>query len=148
MWLLQWLGYAYIGLGERRAARATLGELLELATSHSDGTINPEIALALYGLALAVEPDDVSEGARLAGAVAKLRQEAGGLRTNVWPQDEEMESRFEQRLVDALGREACEGARAAGAALELAFSSVRAASFRRLGSPGLRTRPLLRRARD
>ena len=46
---------------------------------------------------------DLREGARLAGAVAQLRDEAGGLKTWMWPQEREIEVRFEQPLIDALG---------------------------------------------
>ena len=104
-------------LGERRAARATFGEMLERATSRSDRRIDPEIALAMYGLALAVEPDDFRDGARLSGAVARLREDAGGLRLTLWPQDEEIEDRFEQPLIEALGDDAYRKAHGEGRAL-------------------------------
>ena len=39
------------------------------------------------------------------GAVAQLRDEAGGLKTWMWPQEREIEARFEQPLIDALGED-------------------------------------------
>ncbi len=116
-WILQWLGFAYLGLGQRRAARATFGELLELSIGPSK-TVSPELVLAMGGLARAVEEVDMSEGALLSGAIAKLREDAGGLRTPFWQQDEEIEDRFEQSLVVGLG-EGYVPARAAGAALDV-----------------------------
>ena len=70
------------------------------------------------GLARAVEGVDISEGARLSGAIAKLRDEAGGLRTPFWRQDEDIERRFEQPLIEGLGEDYVP-AWAAGAALDV-----------------------------
>ena len=53
---------------------------------------------------------DLRKGARLAGAVAQLRDEAGGLKTWMWPQEREIEVRFEQPLIDALGEGEYRGA--------------------------------------
>jgi predicted ATPase len=101
-WALQWLGYAYLGLGDRGSARATFGELLEISAD-AGKTVRPELAVALGGLARSVEQMDLREGARLAGAVAQLRDDAGGLKTWMWPQEREIEVRFQQPLIDALG---------------------------------------------
>jgi hypothetical protein len=67
--------------------------------------VRPDLAVALGGLARSVELMDLREGARLAGAVAQLRDEAGGLETWMWPQERDIEVRFEQPLVDALGED-------------------------------------------
>jgi predicted ATPase len=99
---LQWLGFAYLGVGDRRAARTTFGEVLEI-TSDARKTPGPGLALTMSGLACSVEQADLRDGARLTGAVTRLRNEAGGLRTWTWPQEREIEARFEQLLVDALG---------------------------------------------
>ena len=115
-WLLLWLGYAYLGLGDHRAARATFGELLE-ATSDVGKTVAPALAHALGGIARSVEEVDVREGARLSGAVTNLRDEAGGLRTSTWPQEEEIEVRFEHPLIEALGEDEYRGAYEEGRAL-------------------------------
>ena len=77
---LQWLGFPYLGLGDRRAARATFGELLEVS-SEAVKTVTPELGVALGGIARSAEEVDAREGARVSGAVTKLRDEAGGLRT-------------------------------------------------------------------
>ena len=74
-WALQWLGYAYLGLGDRGSARATFGELLEISAD-AGKTVRPELAVALGGLARSVEQMDLREGARLAGAVAQLRDDS------------------------------------------------------------------------
>ena len=103
-WALQWLGYAYLGLGDRASARPTFGELLEISAD-AGKMVRPDLAVALGGLARSVELMDLREGARLAGAVAQLRDEAGGLKTWMWPQEREIEVRFEQPLIDALGED-------------------------------------------
>ena len=53
----------------------------------------------------------------MSGAVTKLRDEAGGLRTWMWPQEEEIEDRFEQPLIDALGDDEYRRAHEEGRAL-------------------------------
>ena len=113
---LHWLGFAFLGLNERRAARMAFGELLERSAELSK-TINQELAQAMGGVARAVEDVDLSEGSRLAGAVANLRSEAGGLRTVLWPQEEAIEARFEQPLIDALGEDEYRRAHDEGRAL-------------------------------
>ena len=115
-WALQWLGLAYLGLGDRRAGRATFAELLEI-TSDAGNAIMPELGVAFGGIARSVEQVDVREGARLAGAVAKLRSDAGGLRSWTWPQVEEIEVRFEQPLIEALGDDEYNTAHEEGRAL-------------------------------
>jgi predicted ATPase len=111
------LGYAQLGLGARSDARATFAELLELA-SGSGRAVDPEVALAVSGLALSLEPADVRVAARLRGAITAHRV-AHGLKSWMSGRNDELESRFEQPLIDALGREAYETERAAGAAMSL-----------------------------
>jgi tetratricopeptide (TPR) repeat protein len=111
------LGYAQLGLEARPHARATFSELLELA-SGSGQAVHSEVALAVSGLALSLEPADIREGARLRGAITAHRV-AHGLKSWMSGRNDELESRFEQPLIDALGREAYENERAAGAAMSL-----------------------------
>jgi predicted ATPase/class 3 adenylate cyclase len=115
--MLQGLAYAYLGLGRRSDARATFGELLELASR--SGRVNPEVALAVCGIALAVESVDLLNGARLRGAVLTLRRDAGGLKRTEWRTDEELECRFEEALIDALGRVSYDDELAGGSAMSL-----------------------------
>ena len=127
LWALQWLGFAYLGLGNRPAARAVFNELVEVA-SGAGRTLEPILGVAMGGIARSVDQADVRDGARLAGAVTKLRDDAGGLRTWMRPQEEEIEFRFEHPLIDALGEEAYAREHAIGAtmsreeAIELARS--------------------------
>jgi predicted ATPase len=123
--MLHALGYAHIGLGQRKDARMTFAELLELAVA-TGASINPEIALAACGLALAVESDDFGHGARLLGSIRRLRRDAGVKRTSWWV-DEELERRFEQRLIDGLGEErhAIEQENGAGLSIEATIELAR-----------------------
>ena len=114
--MLHWLGFSYLGIGQRDAARASFGDLLELS-SGSSKTITPEFAAAMCALALAVEQVDFRDGARLHGAIEKLREETGGLRTPMWREEREIEARFEQPLIDALGEDAYAHEHAIGAAM-------------------------------
>ena len=114
--MLHWLGFSYLGIGQRDAARASFGDLLELS-SGSSKTITPEFAAAMCALALAVEQVDSRDGARLHGAIEKLREETGGLRTPMWREEREIEARFEQPLIDALGEDAYAHEHAIGAAM-------------------------------
>jgi hypothetical protein len=59
------------------------------------------------------------DGARLRGAIAKLRQDAGGLKRTTWRQDEELERRFEEPLIDALGKKAHSTELANGAGMSI-----------------------------
>jgi tetratricopeptide (TPR) repeat protein len=111
------LGYAQLGVGARADARATFSELLELA-SRSGRAIDPEVALAVSGLALSLEPADVRQGARLRGAITAHRV-AQGLKSWMSGRNDELEARFERPLIDALGREEYESERAAGEAMSL-----------------------------
>ena len=90
--------------------------LFELAVGQ--GPPNPELASAGCGLALSVEPAEHPEGARLRGAIARFRQDFD-LRTSSSREYEELEHRFEQPMIDALGVEAYETARARGFEMNL-----------------------------
>jgi predicted ATPase len=116
--MLLWLGFAQLGLEQRAAARSSFGELLELSSASSK-TITPYLAAAIRGLALAVERVDLRDGARLHGAVETLREEAGGLRTPMSREENEIEARFERTLIEALGDDGYEKQQAAGAAMGL-----------------------------
>ena len=111
------LGYAQLGLGMRREARSTFSEFLGLA-SESGRAIHPEVALAISGLALSLEPADFRVGAHLRGAIAAHRV-AHGLKSWMSGRNDELESRFEQPLIDELGQKAYEKERATGAAMSL-----------------------------
>jgi predicted ATPase/class 3 adenylate cyclase len=102
--MLHSLGYTYIGLERRRDARRMFGTQLELALEISH-TAAPDVVVALSGIALAVEPGDYERGAQLRGAIASLRENRGGLKRPQWRLDEELERRFGQPLIDALGKE-------------------------------------------
>jgi hypothetical protein len=71
---------------------------------------------ATAGIALAADPADVAEAARVRGAVAALRQ---NVESGVPPEDEELEGRFERPLIDALGEEAYATEQAIGAEMSL-----------------------------
>jgi predicted ATPase/class 3 adenylate cyclase len=110
------LGVASLGLDRPPEARAAFAEMFDLflATDHTDRLC---LALAASGIALTADPTDLVEAARLRGAVATLRQSVA---SSVSPQDDELERRFEQSLIDGLGREtyATEHTKGAGASLE------------------------------
>ena len=114
------LGYAQLGLEARPDARATFSELLELASGSGQAgrAVHPDVALAVSGLALSLEPADFREGARLRGAITTHRV-AHGLKSWMSGRNDELESRFEQPLIAALGHETYENERTSGAAMSL-----------------------------
>ncbi len=103
--MLNGLGYAYLGLGRRGDARACFSECLERGY-RPEGGVSPDLVLAMSGVALSVEPVDCRQGARLRGAIAELRQDAGSPGRTTWQENVVLERRFEEPLVDALGKEA------------------------------------------
>jgi predicted ATPase len=117
------LGVASLGLDRPPEARAAFAEMFDLflATDHTDRLC---LALAASGIALTAAPTDLEEAARLRGAVATLRQTVA---SSVSPQDDELERRFEQSLIDGLGQEtyATEQAKGAGASLEATIELAR-----------------------
>ena len=98
--ILRWLGLAHIGLGDRRAARETFGEMLEFSAGTSN-TINPDFTSAMSGIALSASQEQFRDGARLTGALMELSRDAG--MTYMWKQEKELEIRLAQPLIDALG---------------------------------------------
>jgi tetratricopeptide (TPR) repeat protein len=109
------LGIALLGLerpGEAGEAFAGMLDLF-LATDQTDRLV---LALAASGIALAADTADVAEAARLRGAVATLRR---SVESRVSAQDEELERRFEQPLIETLGQEAYENELAVGSAMSL-----------------------------
>ena len=115
-WALQWLGYAYLGLGDRGSARATFGELLEISAD-AGKTVRPELAVALGGLARSVEQWTSAKAPGWRERSHNCANEAGGLKTWMWPQEREIEVRFEQPLIDALGEGEYRSAHEEGRAL-------------------------------
>ena len=113
--VLRGLGYALLGLQRRGDARVTFAGLLDLATQ--DGT-TPAMPLAdaVDGIAVAVEPSDAGCAARLRGALVSLRRTA---HLTAEPRADRLARRFEQPLMDALGREAWEEQHTAGTAMTL-----------------------------
>jgi hypothetical protein len=121
---LPYLGLALIGLDQRGDARASYLNLLDLSTR--DGIVTgSRLFDALTGIALAAEPESASKAGRLHGAAASLRRTAN---LPPSPKTAELERRFEQRLIGALGEQAWEEKQAVGAnltqeqAIELARS--------------------------
>ena len=100
--MLQGLGYAYLGLERRSDARTTFGTWLELALEESRAEA-PDVVVALSGIALAAETRDFECGVRLRGSIARLRESREQTERPQWRFDEDLERRFEQPLVEALG---------------------------------------------
>ena len=117
------LGVGSLGLDRPPEARAAFAEMFDLflASDHTDRLC---LALAASGIALTADEADLAEAARLRGAVATLRQSVA---SSVSPQDDELERRFEQSLIDGLGQETyvTEQAKGAGASLEATIQLAR-----------------------
>jgi predicted ATPase len=109
------LGLALLGLGRRADARAAFMSSLEVLVT-DDPTPGFELTATLRWIALAAETTDVRSAARLAGAVAAVRQNA---RLMEPPTEFELRRRFEQPLIDALGEDEWAREQAAGATLTL-----------------------------
>jgi tetratricopeptide (TPR) repeat protein len=115
---LRGLGLASLGLGRRGEARAAFAEMLELALGMTQ-TYSPYVAQALSGIALAADPDDAGRAAHLRGAVARLNSGAD-IATNAYSEKgDELERHFEHALVLAVGDDAWEQLKTAGAAMTL-----------------------------
>jgi hypothetical protein len=113
--ILPFLGLALLGLDHHGDARASYLNLLDLATR--DGIVTgSRLFDALTGIALSAEPESAADAAHLKGAVASLRRTANLVSS---PRTAELEGRFEQRLIEALGQEAWEQEQAVGSALTL-----------------------------
>ena len=116
--VLRGIGFAQLGLGARREARASFLELLEAVLAANHG-MHPDLVVAISAMALAADPADFRAGARLLGAVAKLRLDAG-IETSMWEGARlELERRFEQPLIRALGEKAYAAEQASGARMSL-----------------------------
>jgi predicted ATPase len=117
------LGVASLGLDRPPAARAAFAKMFDLFLA-TDRTDRLCLALAASGIALTADAADLAEAARLRGAVATLRQSVA---SSVSPQDDELERRFEQSLIDGLGQEtyATEQSKGAGASLEATIQLAR-----------------------
>jgi predicted ATPase len=113
---LRGLGLASLGLGRRGEARAVLAEMLELALVTPE-TYSQYLAQALSGIALAADPAEANQAARLRGAVAQLNSDAGIAMNAYSEQDEELESHFERELARRLGEGAWEQLKKAGSTM-------------------------------
>ena len=116
--MLRGLGLASLGLGRRRDARALFAEMLELALSTTE-TYSRYVAQALSGIALAADPADADRGARLRGAVAQLNRDADVAMNAYSEEEDELERRFERKLLGALGNDAREPDKATVSTLTL-----------------------------
>jgi predicted ATPase len=111
---LRWRGFALLGLGRRGEARAAFMSSLEILAT--DPSPNFELTATVEGIALASEPADLGSAARIAGAIAGVRQKS---RLTEPPWELELRLRFEQPLVDALGEDGWAREHRAGATLTL-----------------------------
>ncbi len=110
---LKGLGFASLGLGQRREARAAFAEMLELARA-TTRTHSGYVAEALSGIALAADSAAADRAARLHGAVAQLNSDAGVVMNAYFDAGEELQAHFERELVAVLGEEAWEREKAVG----------------------------------
>jgi hypothetical protein len=99
----------------RRSAEPARRGRPDRGLRHTTGAL----LLATATRAEAVEPVDFRQGARLLGAIAELRQDAGGVRRTTWQENVALERRFEEPLVDILGRETYSLAVATGAGMSI-----------------------------
>ncbi|HJR94880.1 MAG TPA: adenylate/guanylate cyclase domain-containing protein [Gaiellaceae bacterium] len=111
--VLTGLGWSQLGQGQRDEARRSFSELLELVTS-ANHRLHPDLLGATTAIALAADPDDFERAARLLGAVAKLTEDAE-FESALWNSHDELERRFEQLLIGALGEATYAAQRADGA---------------------------------
>ena len=111
---LRGLGLALLALRRRSEARTAFAS--SLAILAADSTPDRDLTANLQWIALATEPADLRSAARIAGAVAAVRQSA---RLTAPPDELELRRRFEQPLIDALGVDEWEREQAAGARLTL-----------------------------
>jgi predicted ATPase len=115
---LRGLGLASLGLGQRGDARAAFAEMLELALGTTQ-TYSPYVAQALSGIALAADPAEADRAAHLRGAVTRLNSDADIAMNAYSEKGDELERHFERELVLALGEDAWEQLKTAGAAMTL-----------------------------
>jgi predicted ATPase len=110
---LRGLGLALLGLGQRVEARGSLASALEILAAEAGPDL--ELTGTLLWVALAAEPAD-ARAARLVGAVDVVRLKA---RIMTWPGEPELRRRFEQPLIEALGKDEWTRQHTAGATLTL-----------------------------
>ena len=113
--ILRDLGYALLGLQRRSEAQANFASLLDIATGEGAKPSIPIFA-ALAGIALAANPGDTRQAARLRGAVVSLRRAAKHANA---PRSEKLEHHFEQPIIEALGAETWAQEQASGATMTL-----------------------------
>jgi predicted ATPase/class 3 adenylate cyclase len=109
------MGWTALGVDHRDEARGLFAEafsrmLAARATSHT------EFARALAGIALAADLAAPRQAARLYGAAAGLRERSD---FDLIADDQELESYFQQPLIQALGQEAWDREQAVGANMTL-----------------------------
>ena len=103
------------GLQRRSEAQANFASLLDIATGEGAKPSIPIFA-ALAGIALAANPADTRQAARLRGAVVSLRRTAKHANA---PRSEKLERHFEQPIIEALGAETWAQEQASGATMTL-----------------------------
>jgi hypothetical protein len=108
------LGWACLGIGSRREARAAFAEALDLVAA--DMTVQYDFTQLLSGIAVAADPAAGARAARVKGAAAALRRHLE-FPPNQW--DQALEPLFVQPLIDTLGEEVWALEQAAGAAVTL-----------------------------
>ncbi len=109
------LGYALLGVGQRRQAASTFAHALDFVLG-APQPVQGHLGVIASGIAHTAEPEDAGAAARLRGAIGTLRAQRG------WhddPRNLEIEQFFDQRLIEALGQEAWGQEREAGAAMSL-----------------------------
>jgi tetratricopeptide (TPR) repeat protein len=109
------LGYALLGLGQRRAAQETFVEGLNLVLA-APQTVLLHFGFIASGVAHAAEPDDARAAARLRGAVNSLLARR---QSDEDPRHSDNDQFFDQTLIAAIGEEAWAQEQAAGAEMSL-----------------------------
>ena len=113
--VLRGFGLSALGIGQLEEARNAFSDMLDLALQASE-SLSFDVFAAASGIALAAEPANLNHATRLRGALIHLTKSTHLPETDT-RKLAELESLFEQRLYDALGKEAWERERAAGTTL-------------------------------
>lgn len=124
------LGYALLGLGQRHQASSTFAQALDVVLG-APQPAQGHLGVIASGIAHTAEREDAGAAARLRGAIGTLRARRG------WhedPRNLEIELVFDQRLIEALGQEAWDQERAAGAAMSLEETIAVARSLAGVGA--------------
>jgi predicted ATPase len=109
------VGLSALGIGQLDEARNAFSEMLDLALQASE-SLSLDLVGAAAGIALAADSANLNHAARLRGALAHLSKNAHLSEPHL-RKAAELESLFEQRLADGLGKEAWARELAAGSAL-------------------------------